>query len=286
MVWMAHLHRLHTPLRRWSAWAVLAGAMWTAMVAAAAGAENPATPPAAVQVQDGDMASVLAFRLKPKGSTIEQMMVALLRINPEAFLQGNVNLLRGNTTLRLPPPEEVFRVPPDEARDTVQRHHQNFLSDLEASTKALSAPKPVAGTPAEGAPQANAASEAASEAAAERAALLEKLRTAKAHLSELQQNIQELERLTQGEASVPDPSPAPSPTSTPVPESWIWLGVAAIVAVMVGVGASRRSARPQPAAPATDNQQAAAAAQFQASLSAMNLDLGSPLGTTSGEQPK
>jgi pilus assembly protein FimV len=284
MVWMAHLHRMHTPLRRWSAWVVLASAMWAALVAAAAGTENPPLPPAAVQVQDGDMASVLAFRLKPKGSTIEQMMVALLRINPEAFLQGNVNLLRGNATLRLPPPEDVFRIPPDEARDTVQRHHQNFLSDLEASTKALSAPKPVADTPTEGAPQANAASEAASEAAAERAALLEKLRTAKAHLSELQQNIQELERLTHDEAAASEP--APTAVNTPVPESWIWLGVAAIVAVMVGVGASRRSARPEPADPDTDAQQAAAAAQFQARLGTMNLDLGSPLGTTSGEQPK
>jgi pilus assembly protein FimV len=280
MVWMAHLHRMHTPLRRWSAWVVLASAMWAALVAAAAGTENPPLPPAAVQVQDGDMASVLAFRLKPKGSTIEQMMVALLRINPEAFLQGNVNLLRGNATLRLPPPEDVFRIPPDEARDTVQRHHQNFLSDLEASTKALSAPKPVADTPTEGAPQANAASEAA----AERAALLEKLRTAKAHLSELQQNIQELERLTHDEAAASEP--APTAVNTPVPESWIWLGVAAIVAVMVGVGASRRSARPEPADPDTDAQQAAAAAQFQARLGTMNLDLGSPLGTTSGEQPK
>ncbi len=284
MLWMAHLHRMHTPLRRWSAWVVLASAMWAALVAAAAGTENPPLPPAAVQVQDGDMASVLAFRLKPKGSTIEQMMVALLRINPEAFLQGNVNLLRGNATLRLPPPEDVFRIPPDEARDTVQRHHQNFLSDLEASTKALSAPKPVAGTPTEGVPQAHAAFETASEAATERAALLEKLRTAKAHLSELQQNIQELERLTHDEAAASEP--APTAVNTPVPESWIWLGVAAIVAVMVGVGASRRSARPEPADPDTDAQQAAAAAQFQARLGTMNLDLGSPLGTTSGEQPK
>lgn len=287
---MGHLHRLYAPLQCWCAWMVLASAMWAAPAAAAAEAENPTTSPAAVQmrvqVQDGDMASVLAFRLKPKGSTIEQMMVALLRINPEAFLQGNVNLLRGNTTLRLPPPEDVFRISPDEARDTVQRHHRNFLSDLEASVTALSAPKPEVGTTREGAPQANATPEAVSDAATERAALLEKLRTAKVHLSELQQNIQELERLTQDEASASEPAPAA--VDTPLPESWIWLGVAAIVAVMVGVGASRRPARPQLANPATDTdaQQAAAAAQFQARLGAMNLDLGSPLGTTSSEQHK
>lgn len=297
MGWMGHpyrwhrLHRLWAPFGRFNAWMVLASALWAAAATATPDAESLAPrpvsvqtqtqtqTPARVQVQDGDMASMLAFRLKPRGATIEQMMVALLHLNPGAFLQGNVNLLQGGAMLRLPPPDDVFRISADEARDTVQRHHQSFLSDLEASTKAMSAAKVAADKPT--APQ----NHAESTAAAEREALLEKLRTAKAHLNELQQNIQELERLTRDEATAatPSPQPVPMPASTPVPESWIWLGVAAIVAVMVGVGASRRPARP---APAHDATQAAAAAEFQTRLGGLSLDLDSLSSPTSPEQPK
>ena len=222
--------------------------------------------PATVQVQDGDMASVLAFRLKPRGATIEQMMVALLRHNPEAFIQGNVNLLRNGAVLRMPEAEEVFRTPPEEARSTVQRHHQNFLTDLEKSVTSspATATAPTAGASA---PQ--------PDQAADKEALQERLRTAKARLSELQQNIQELERLTR-EASEPQPqaiAPEHVLASPGIPTSWIWLGVAAIVAVMVGVGSARR---PEPKTVATAPAPTDAAAEFQARLGALDLNLDAP----------
>ena len=222
--------------------------------------------PATVQVQDGDMASVLAFRLKPRGATIEQMMVALLRHNPEAFIQGNVNLLRNAAVLRMPEVEEVFRTPPEEARNTVQRHHQNFLTDLD---KSVAASRATVTTPAAG------ASAPQPDLAADKEALLEKLRTAKTRLSELQQNIQELERLTR-EASEPQPLATASEqvqASPEIPTSWIWLGVAAIVAVMVGVGSARR---PEPQAVATAPVPTDAAAEFQARLGALDLNLDAP----------
>ena len=61
--------------------------------------QNPSKP-GIVQVQDGDMASVLAFRLKPRGATIEQMMVALLRQPP---------MRSTPTAMRWPKP--FFRLP-------------------------------------------------------------------------------------------------------------------------------------------------------------------------------
>ena len=60
---------------------------------------TPVSATGTVEVQDGDMASVLAFRLKPRGATIEQMMVALLARNPDAFILGNVNLLKQGAVL-------------------------------------------------------------------------------------------------------------------------------------------------------------------------------------------
>ena len=248
-------------LQTWLVWGVLVSVLWATGGPVAFAAEGLPSSANAVQVQDGDMASVLAFRLKPRGATIEQMMVALLRLNPDAFIQGNVNLLRDGAQLRLPPAEDVFRIPVDEAKEMVERHHKNFLGDLEGSVakaQVLAASQPAS---------AELVSPGARDSAADRDALLEKLRSAKAQLSEIQQNIEALERLTQqGEAES-----AKTDASQGVPNSWIWLGVAAIVAVMIGVGASRRSDVKKPVVhPAPDD----AAAQFKARLGALDLDLG------------
>ena len=110
-----------------------------ALAAPASGGDTP-SPAGTVQVQDGDMASVLAFRLKPRGATIEQMMLALQRLNPDAFIQGNVNLLRDGAVLRLPSAEEVFSLSPEQARDKVRGQHMAFLGALELPSAQASAP--------------------------------------------------------------------------------------------------------------------------------------------------
>lgn len=253
------------------------------------------TPAGAVEVQDGDMASVLAFRLKPRGATIEQMMVALLARNPEAFILGNVNLLKQGAVLRLPPAEEVLRLPPEQAREMVQRHHQASVTELHASNaQALAAMGVVApAAPSASAPHAPTTDAAqAADPAAERQALLDRLRLAKARLNELQHNIQELERLTQAPAlalsDTSSPSAAsaiPAPPQTDWPSEWIWLGVGALLASMIGVGYSRASRpTPHPAQSPTDKR-ATAAAQFQARLGELDLDLGSPPPSSSGRTP-
>lgn len=275
------MHRLWKQLHLLLVWSMLSSVLWVSGAVAAPGAEGQSVRPASVQVQDGDMASVLAFRLKPRGATIEQMMVALLQHNPDAFIQGNVNLLRDGAVLRLPSPEEVQRIPPDEARDTVQRHYRASSGDLEGlivrATPSRSAETaPGLATPTSG-----------SEEPTDREALVQRLRTAKARLTELQQNIQELERMTQAvEASEPQAvASKPVSPSDGLPVSWIWLGVAAIVAVMIGVGYSRRASH-SPAF-AESAPQTHAAAEFQARLGALDLNLDAPSGTTSsiGGQP-
>ncbi len=45
---------------------------------------------------------VIADKLRPDGVTIEQMMIALQRANPEAFYKGNVNYLKRGVILRVP----------------------------------------------------------------------------------------------------------------------------------------------------------------------------------------
>ena len=253
--------------------AVLALWLGLGLLAGVAFAAPPATTPVAaeaapgsVAVQPGDMASVLAFRLKPRGATIEQMMVALLRSNPEAFVQGNVNVLREGAVLRLPAPEQVLGTSPEQAREWVQQHHQAFLNNT---------PAPTFG-PAPATAAAPSADKPAQSTEPEPEDVRERLRVARARLAQLEQNIQELERLTAlGEgaaASAPasSPSAAAAPAETSLPASWLWLMVFAIVACMVGIGYGRATRRPRGAAPAP----APADAQFQARLQALDLDLG------------
>lgn len=255
--------------------AVLALWLGLGLLAGVAFAAPPATTPVAaeaapgsVAVQPGDMASVLAFRLKPRGATIEQMMVALLRSNPEAFVQGNVNVLREGAVLRLPAPEQVLGTSPEQAREWVQQHHQAFLNNTPAPTFG---PAPAPATAA-----APSADKPAQSTEPEPEDVRERLRVARARLAQLEQNIQELERLTAlGEgaaASAPasSPSAAAAPAETSLPASWLWLMVFAIVACMVGIGYGRATRRPRGAAPAP----APADAQFQARLQALDLDLG------------
>jgi pilus assembly protein FimV len=69
----------------------------------------------AVMVRLGDTAAKLASRFKPAGSSMEQMLVALLRTNPQAFPENNVNVLRAGSGITIPAPEAVNRIGQDEA---------------------------------------------------------------------------------------------------------------------------------------------------------------------------
>ena len=72
-------------------------------------------------VQRGDTLWVIADRFRPEGVTINQMMVAMYRSNPDAF-GGNINLLRAGASLQLPqPPISISsRVPPPTPRCSVR----------------------------------------------------------------------------------------------------------------------------------------------------------------------
>lgn len=58
------------------------------------------------------------------GITVQQMMLALLRANPEAFGEDNVNLLRRGAVLRLPAQDELTAMDARAAYAEVQRHNQ------------------------------------------------------------------------------------------------------------------------------------------------------------------
>jgi len=57
-------------------------------------------------VQPGETLWPIAQKLKPSGITTRQMAMALLRANPAAFINGNINKLRAGVTLTIP--QRVF----------------------------------------------------------------------------------------------------------------------------------------------------------------------------------
>lgn len=63
--------------------------------------------PAALEVKPGDTLFGIAGRLKPEGASIHQTLAALLRANPQAFVDGNMNRLRAGASLSVPGAEEV-----------------------------------------------------------------------------------------------------------------------------------------------------------------------------------
>ena len=68
-----------------------------------------------VTVSLGDTAVKIASRFKPEGSSMEQMLVALMRMNPQAFPRNNVNVLSAGSSITIPSPEAVNRINQNDA---------------------------------------------------------------------------------------------------------------------------------------------------------------------------
>lgn len=81
----------------------------------------PPTPPASQYgaVESGETLSQIADGLG-LGVSLDQAMIALLRANPNAFINGNVNLLKQGAVLRVPLPDELNSIGRAEASALVQ----------------------------------------------------------------------------------------------------------------------------------------------------------------------
>lgn len=92
------------------------------------------TPADRMIVRDGQTLSEIAAGIGTRGYTLDQTMLALLRANPDAFIKGNVNLLKSGAVLRVPPAQDAADLAPREAAAVVRDHLEQW--------RALSAPAP------------------------------------------------------------------------------------------------------------------------------------------------
>ncbi len=79
-----------------------------------------------IKVRPGDTASRLAIRYLDGQASLDQMMLAMLKANPDAFIQGNVNLVKAGAVLQIPNLDEATQIPRDEARKTVIAQTNEF----------------------------------------------------------------------------------------------------------------------------------------------------------------
>lgn len=80
----------------------------------------------ALTVQRGDTASGLAMSHKSTTVSLDQMLLAMLRSNPDAFVDANVNRMKAGALLTLPTEQEAKAVSREEARQAIQVQTNNF----------------------------------------------------------------------------------------------------------------------------------------------------------------
>lgn len=79
-----------------------------------------------ITVVRGDTLGQLAMQSLPANVSLDQMLLALLRSNPEAFVAGNVNRLKAGAVLKLPTAADASTVPRAEARQTIVAQSRDF----------------------------------------------------------------------------------------------------------------------------------------------------------------
>lgn len=80
-----------------------------------------------IEVDRGDTLSGIARQVRPNTElSIQQTMLALQRLNPDAFSDGNINRLYSGQVLRVPTLAEILSIDPSDAVEEVTRQNQDF----------------------------------------------------------------------------------------------------------------------------------------------------------------
>ena len=82
-----------------------------------------------VNVKSGDTAGKIALQNMDKRQlSLDQMLVALMNSNPDAFIQKNVNLVKSGATLKIPSTEEALAINSETAHSEILLEAKAFAS--------------------------------------------------------------------------------------------------------------------------------------------------------------
>jgi pilus assembly protein FimV len=98
-----------------------------------------------VNVKSGDNATRIALANKPTTVSLDQMLVAMLRANPDAFMAGNLNRLKAGAVMNMPSEAQAASITPGEASQLVVASSKNFntfRSSLAQAAPAVGASAP------------------------------------------------------------------------------------------------------------------------------------------------
>ncbi len=255
---------------------------------AAPAAPRPAASPAPdeVVVRPGDTAGRIASANRPAGVSLDQMLVAMMRANPEAFIRGNVNRVRAGAVLQLPDEAQAQATPPAEARQIIAAQSRDFNEfRRRLATAAPKAEVAAADRSASGSVQTQVEDRKAATAAPDKLTLSKggvqasraeeqlakdkQAHEASARMAELSKNISDLNKLSAaspaaGAASAAAAAPAAS-ASAPNDEAKTGLSTTAPQPAASAAAAAASAAADSASAPASAASAAQAAASAPAS---------------------
>ena len=88
--------------------------------------------PRTITTGSTDTLSGIALRIRPDdSSSIQQIMLAIQDLNPDAFIRGNINRLRNGEVLRVPSISDIQAIGQREAVVEVNRQNQQVTIDLQ-----------------------------------------------------------------------------------------------------------------------------------------------------------
>ncbi|WP_341481301.1 FimV/HubP family polar landmark protein [Variovorax terrae] len=239
-----------------------------------------------VTVHAGDTAGRIAAANKPASVSLDQMLVALLRANPEAFIGGNVNRLKSGAVLDIPSAEQASAIGAGEATQTVVAQSKDFnefrrkLAEGAPATQLAAADRQAAGKlqarvedkkPSTATPDKLTLSKGAVQAKAseDKIAKDRQAKEASDRVAELSKNITELNKLgtaSTGSSAAPASPASAAPGSVTVPAGA--LASAAVASAAKPAAAASAAATAPVAATATVAAASAATAAAAPSMAA------------------
>ncbi len=268
--------------------------------------QGHAKVPQQIAVQAGDTAGALALSHLESAQTLSQALLALQQANPGAFLQGNVNRLRADVTLRLPTREQIKAVDLEQAREIIAQQMEEFAqyrTELAGQTGPDADPGQQAATgrvqpsgrePSTGGDRLTLSAPGTTDGdpiAAQRQAEQTAQRAA-----EINRNIQELNRLVQSGETGALSSPLPLPDQPPQSEwisrwvqnpnsTWAALALVLTLTAWVLLRALRRPVQPQAAPSPPPPSASVSPSPIESSLPALKVDFDLDLPPTEALPP-